>query len=75
MGSKRIKGITIEIAGDSTKLEKSLSEVNSKLGSTNTALRDVNKLLKMDPSNTELLSQNKNYSRTLYHRPRKNLNN
>lgn len=57
MGSKRIKGITIEIAGDSTKLEKSLSEVNSKLGSTNTALRDVNKLLKMDPSNTELLSQ------------------
>lgn len=57
MASNRIKGITIEIGGDTTGLTDSLKDVESQLSSTQTALRDVNRLLKLDPTNTELLSQ------------------
>ena len=53
----RIKGITVEIGGDTTKLEQSLKAVNSTIKATQSQLKDVNKLLKLDPSNTELLSQ------------------
>ena len=53
----RIKGITIEIGGDTTKLSDSLKKVNSSLKNTETQLKDVNKLLKLDPNNTELLRQ------------------
>ena len=53
----RIKGITIEIAGDATKLQSALSTVDRSLSKTNSALKDVNKLLKLDPKNTELLTQ------------------
>lgn len=53
----RIKGITVEIGGDTTGLEKALKNVNSTIKNTQSALKDVNKLLKLDPSNTELLSQ------------------
>ena len=53
----RIKGITVEIGGDTTKLEQSLKSVNSTIKGTQAQLKDVNKLLKLDPSNTELLSQ------------------
>jgi TP901 family phage tail tape measure protein len=53
----RIKGITIELNGDSTKLEASLKSVNSEIRNTESKLKDVNKLLKMDPGNTNLLSQ------------------
>ena len=53
----RIAGITIEIAGDSTKLQNSLKGVDKSLKQTQTALRDVNKLLKFNPGNTELLVQ------------------
>ena len=53
----RIKGITIEIGGDTTKLTKALQGVNGEIRSTQTQLKDVEKLLKLDPSNTELLSQ------------------
>ncbi len=55
--ANRIKGITIEIGGDTTGLDKALKSVNSSIRTTQTALRDVNRLLKLDPSNTELLSQ------------------
>lgn len=55
--ANRIRGITIEIDGNTTKLEKSLSGVNKDLRTTQSALRDVNKLLKLDPTNTELLKQ------------------
>ena len=55
--ASRIKGITVEIGGDTTKLEQSLKSVNSTIKSTQTELKDVSKLLKLDPSNTELLSQ------------------
>ena len=57
MASGRIKGLTIEINGETTKLQKSLGEVDKKLKSTSTQLKDVNKLLKFDPKNTELLEQ------------------
>ena len=53
----RIAGITIEIGGDSTKLQSSLKGVDKSLKQTQTALRDVNKLLKFNPGNTELLVQ------------------
>lgn len=53
----RIKGITIEIGGDTTKLQKSLSQLDEGLKKTKNELRDVNKLLRMDPKNTELLRQ------------------
>lgn len=57
MASGRIKGITIEIGGDTTKLQKALQGVDKDLRSTQSHLKDVNKLLKLDPKNTELLTQ------------------
>lgn len=57
MASKRIQGITIEIDGNVTGLNKSLSEVDKSLAKTSAALKDVNKLLKFDPGNSELLAQ------------------
>ena len=57
MAGGRIKGITIEIGGDTTKLEASLKSVNQEIKGTESKLKDINKLLKMDPGNTELLSQ------------------
>ena len=55
--ANRIKGITVEIGGDTTKLSKALEGVNKNIRNTQTQLKDVQKLLKLDPSNTELLSQ------------------
>jgi TP901 family phage tail tape measure protein len=55
--ANRIKGITVEIGGDTTKLSKALEGVNKNIKNTQTQLKDVQKLLKLDPSNTELLSQ------------------
>ena len=55
--ANRIKGITVEINGDTTKLSKALEGVNKNIRNTQTQLKDVEKLLKLDPSNTELLSQ------------------
>ena len=55
--ASRIAGITIEIDGDTTKLQKSLKGVDSDLKATSAKLRDVEKLLKLDPKNTELLRQ------------------
>ena len=56
-----IKGITIEIGGDTSGLQRSLKAVDGELRKTKSALRDVNKLLKLDPSNTELLRQKQKY--------------
>ena len=53
----RIKGITVEIGGDTTGLDKALRCVNSSITKTQSALNDVNKLLKLDPSNTVLVAQ------------------
>jgi len=57
MARKNIQGITIEIGGDTTKLQSALKGVESKLKDTQNALKDVNKLLKLDPGNVELLTQ------------------
>ena len=57
MAGGRVKGITIEIGGDTTKLETALKNVNTEIKNTESKLKDVNKLLKMDPGNTNLLSQ------------------
>lgn len=57
MASGRIKGITIEINGDATGLDKALKGVDSQISSTQKNLKDVERLLKLDPTNTELLAQ------------------
>lgn len=53
----RIAGITIEIGGDTKKLQTALKGVDNQLRSTQSNLKDINKLLKLDPGNTELLVQ------------------
>ena len=53
----RIKGITIEIGGDTQGLSKALSGVNKEISNTQKQLKDVERLLKMDPGNVELLEQ------------------
>ncbi|XVG96564.1 phage tail tape measure protein [Eubacteriales bacterium KG125] len=55
--ANRIKGITVEIGGDTTGLDKALKGVNSTIKNTQSQLRDVNRLLKLDPSNAKLLAQ------------------
>ena len=55
--ANRIKGITVEIGGDTTGLDKALKNVNSNIKNTQSQLKDVNRLLKLDPTNTTLLAQ------------------
>lgn len=57
----RIKGITIELNGDATGLNKALESVNKQLRITSNGLSDVNKLLKLDPGNVDLLRQKQGY--------------
>lgn len=57
MAADRIKGITIEIDGNTTGLQSALSDVNKEIKDTSTQLKDVEKLLKMDPGNMDLLEQ------------------
>ena len=58
--STRVKGITVEIGGDTGPLSKSLKGIEDEIKNTEKTLRDVNKLLKLDPTNTELLAQKQN---------------
>lgn len=53
----RIAGITIEIGGDTSNLQKSLKGVDTQLKTTQNNLKDINKLLKLNPSSVELLTQ------------------
>ena len=55
--SKKIRGLTIEIGGDVTLLNKALGEVNKHSRDLQSELRQVERLLKLDPKNTELLAQ------------------
>ena len=57
MAASRIKGITVEIGGDTTKLQTALKGVNTEIRNTESQLRDVNKLLKLEPGNTDLIAQ------------------
>ena len=57
VATNRIKGLTVEIGGDTTKLEKALKNVEDNSKEISKELKDVNKLLKFDPQNSELLAQ------------------
>ena len=57
MAGSRIRGIKLEIGGDTTKLDKALGATNRELATTQRNLKDVERLLKLDPGNTELLAQ------------------
>ena len=57
MAGTKVRGITIELSADAAGVNDALKEVNSQLKKTQADLRDVDKLLKLDPSNTELLAQ------------------
>lgn len=57
MASTKVRGITIELGADTSGLSKALTSVNKEIGSTQRQLRDVEKLLKLDPHNTELMEQ------------------
>ena len=57
MASTKIRGITIELGADTSGLSKALKGVNSEIKSTQKQLKDVERLLKLDPGNTELLEQ------------------
>lgn len=61
MARKNIQGITIELGGDTTKLQDALKGVESQLKDTQYALKDISKLLKLDPGNVELLTQKQKY--------------
>lgn len=58
--SKNIKGITIEIDGKTTKLEKALKDVNSEIRDTQKDLQAVEKALKLDPGNIEMIKAKQN---------------
>ena len=49
MAGNRIKGITVEIGGDTTKLQTALKGVNTEIRNTQSQLKDVEKLLKLFP--------------------------
>lgn len=53
----RIKGIKVEIGGDTTGLKKALTDVNKEINNTQSQLKDIERLLKLDPKNVELLRQ------------------
>lgn len=57
MASNSIKGLTVEINGDTSKLGKALEGVNKKTRDLSQELGQINKLLKLDPGNTDLLAQ------------------
>ena len=57
MASGRIKGITVKIGGNTTELQDSLKNLDKTLQGTQSKLKDIDRLLKLDPKNTELLTQ------------------
>lgn len=58
--AKKLQGITIEIDGNTTGLSNALKDVNNVISKTNGELKNIDKLLKFDPGNTELLAQKQN---------------
>lgn len=67
--ANRIKGITVEIGGDTTGLDKALKGVNSTIKSTQSQLRDVNRLLKLDPQMQSYLLKNSSYYKRKSQKP------
>lgn len=60
MADAKVRGITIKLDADTNGISESLGELNGKIGYTQKQLKDVEKLLKLDPKNTELLTQKQN---------------
>lgn len=60
MASQRIKGITIEIGGDTSNLVRALASVDSAARATKNNLNDINRALKLDPTNVELIKAKEN---------------
>ena len=54
MAFNTIKGLTVEIGGDTTKLGKALEDVNKKSRNLSSELGEINRMLKLDPGNTEI---------------------
>lgn len=69
-----VKGITIEFNGDTTKLGKAFTEINNKAKGVDQALREVNRALKFNPSNTELLAQKQTLLKTKIAQTKEQLN-
>ena len=61
MAGGRITGITIELNADANGFQKSIKKIDGSLRQTQASLKDVNKLLKFNPGNTELLTQKQKY--------------
>lgn len=61
MGKSRVKGIVVEIGGDTVGLDKALQGTNKEINNTQSKLKDVERLLKLDPTNTKLLEQRQKY--------------
>jgi Phage-related minor tail protein len=57
MASTRVRGITIELGADTSGLSKALKGINTEIKNTSKDLKDVERLLKLDPTNVELLAQ------------------
>lgn len=57
MATTKIRGITIQLGGDASGLTEALSDVNRESDKTKRQLKDVQRMLKLDPGNTELLAQ------------------
>ena len=62
--ANKLKGITIQIGADTTQLTTALKDVNSVISKSNSELKDLNKALKLDPKNTELLAQKQEILKT-----------
>lgn len=72
-GATKVRGITIELSGDASGLTDSLKQVNKDLKSTQAELRDVDRLLKLDPKNVDLLQQRQGLLTTAVEDTRKKL--
>lgn len=53
----RIKGITIELSADTTKATKSLDKFEKATNQVAARLKDINRVLKLNPASTEALTQ------------------
>ena len=71
--AKRIEGITIEIDGSTTKLNDALKDTSKVISSTNSEIKALNQALKLDPKNTELLSQKQDVLKRILKQQLKNL--
>ena len=72
MASNRIKGLTVEIGGDTSGLSKALTGIDASIRQTQGKLKDIGKLLKLDPTNTELCDRSRKHWQPRLTRPKRN---